>query len=185
MFGIKEVLTVIAGRTDPVTQGSKDQLIRLYRRSAPHLLEQRGINTEVVVFEVIAANGDSAFKSFVHDGIAIGFHLLDDAGADPLTELRELPQPAVGVGFRCGGHGHRNFFILRRGHGHPGLKIRTVARHQGCDHRRCNRGRHYCISSFIFRNSASVLPSSLAAAISSADSAAVAVFLSGTVTVSV
>ncbi|MNF95886.1 hypothetical protein D3C84_786550 [compost metagenome] len=123
MLDVEEVLAVVAGVIKARGQRLEHTDIRVLLGGQAHFLEHRGIEPQVVVFDVDPRHTHRAFEQLVGQHVAIGFHRLDNASTYPFTQRRELTEPAVHVGCAAGGDDGGDFLVLARRQGQPFLEI--------------------------------------------------------------
>ncbi len=140
VIGIEEILGVVAGCGETGSQQTETELVGMYPGRAPHLGEQRGIDAQLVVRDIVAIDGHGGFEVLVDDLVTVGLHRLDHPIPDPLAQARELAEPAIGVGL--GGrfdHGG-DLGVLGRRLALGVLKVLLEAGEEGLQQRGCNHG---------------------------------------------
>ena len=97
MVGIKEILAIKANRAKPSLEQREYLLIRVNTRRTTHLREKGGVDTDLVIFDVVAIDAYGRFPVVVGDGVALGLHGVNDPITNPLAQAGETPQPAIGI----------------------------------------------------------------------------------------
>lgn len=75
-----------------------------------HILGQRLIVAEIVVFDIDAPYANRAFEQLVCDLVALRLHVFDHAVADPFAQCSEVTKPAECVGRGTGWSFRRHLF---------------------------------------------------------------------------
>ncbi|MNY34418.1 hypothetical protein D3C86_1687560 [compost metagenome] len=70
----------------------------MYPGRAPHLGKHRGVDTQLVVLDRVAADPYGGLEVLVDDLVAVRLHRLDHPIPDPLAQGGEVAEPAIGIG---------------------------------------------------------------------------------------
>ena len=133
MIGCEELFAVVAVLGSPGGQKPEDDLVRVGCCRVPHFREQGRVDTKFVVFKGRAGDVHRGLIELVRHGVAVLLDALKDAIPRPFPQLRELAEPAVGVGTVARRHARRNAGPLRRRFRQCFLKGFRVAGAQGLD----------------------------------------------------
>ncbi|MNI62323.1 hypothetical protein D3C85_1198380 [compost metagenome] len=140
MVGVEEILGVVAGGREASAEQTEAELVGMYPGGKAHLLEQGRIDTQLVIFNIVAIDGHCGFEVFVDDLVTMGLHRLDHSIPDPLAQARKLAKPAIGIGL--GGrfdHGG-DLGVLGRRLALGVFKVLLEAGEEGLQQRGCNHG---------------------------------------------
>lgn len=96
MIGVEEVLAVIARGREARGQQLEHQFVGMRLRREAHFREHRLEDAEPVVADRVPRNLDRAFELAVEDRERRRGQVLDVPLADPLAQVGELAQPAIG-----------------------------------------------------------------------------------------
>ena len=87
-----------------------------------HLDEQRVIDPQIVIRDIVAVDAEGQFERPVQDRIVRLGQVLDVTRADPFAHVRHLAHPAIAVGLGRRRHDGRHLRVLRRTLGQAALE---------------------------------------------------------------
>ncbi|MNQ84365.1 hypothetical protein D3C85_994910 [compost metagenome] len=144
MIGVEEILGVVAGRREASPEQAETELVGMYPCREAHLLEQGGIDTQLIVLDIVAIDPHGGLEVFVDDLVTVRLHRLDHPIPDPLAQAGKLAKPAIGVGFGGRFDDSRDLGVLGRRLPLGVFKVLLEAGEQGLQQGGCNNGHSEC-----------------------------------------
>ena len=113
MVGIKEILAVVTGSGEAGRHQGSQKFARMLGCGPAELAHDGVVDTDLVVFDVVAIDFDAGFVVFVGDGEMFAGQGFQGPIADPLLQHGELEHEFVIVGAGVGRHDHGDLFMSR------------------------------------------------------------------------